>query len=227
MKRSEVNQGIEWAKQLLKTYQITLPEFGYWTVEEWRRHMDETEAVRQLMLGWDVTDYGLNTFKDVGGVLFTVRNGDLNHPEIGVPYAEKFILLAKDQALPTHMHFSKTEDIINRAGGVLCLKLYQATLDDAIDYASDVTVYTDGIKRVYQAGEVVRVKTGCSITLPTRLYHSFWAEEADLVVGEVSSVNDDRIDNCFNPKMPRFGEIEEDEPVVHPLCNEYDKVLNR
>jgi len=45
------------------------------------------------------------------------------------------------------------------------------------------------------------------------------------VVGEVSSVNDDNVDNRFNPTMPRFGEIEEDEPVVYPLCNEYEKLL--
>lgn len=75
--------------------------------------------VQKTMLGWDVTDYGLNDYKKIGGVLFTVRNGDQNDPSIGVPYAEKYILLEEGQGLPIHFHYSKTEDIINRAGGVL------------------------------------------------------------------------------------------------------------
>jgi hypothetical protein len=41
------------------------------------------------------------------------------------------------------------------------------------------------------------------------------------MVGEVSKVNDDTKDNCFLTPLGRFPEIEEDEPPVHLLCNEY------
>ncbi|MBT3320385.1 MAG: D-lyxose/D-mannose family sugar isomerase [Clostridia bacterium] len=227
MKRSEVNTAIEWARKLLEDNSIALPIFAEWTRDEWRANADKAVTIRKTMLGWDVTDYGLNDYKKIGGVLFTVRNGDQNDKTIGVPYAEKYILLEEGQALPTHFHYSKTEDIINRAGGVLALKLYNAKEDESIDYDNDVTVYMDGIRHVVGAGETVSVHVGGSITLTPYLYHSFWALKGagDLVVGEVSSVNDDNVDNRFNPTMPRFGEIEEDEPVVYPLCNEYEKLL--
>jgi len=183
--------------------------------------------VKKAMLGWDVTDYSLGTFDAVGGVLFTLRNGDQKDIRIGVPYAEKYILLREGQALPTHFHYTKTEDIINRAGGVLGLKLFNAKADLSVDTETDVIVYTDGIKRVVKAGEALLLYKGESITLTPYLYHSFWAEKGygDLVVGEVSSVNDDNTDNHFNPEIPRFVAFDEDEPPIHPLCNEYDGIL--
>lgn len=223
MKRSDVNAAIEWAKKLLKDNQIGLPEFSEWKRNDWINNSDGTEMIKKTMLGWDVTDYGLNDFAKIGGVLFTVRNGDQKDSSIGVPYAEKYILLRDGQALPTHFHFSKTEDIINRAGGILALKLYNAKEDESIDYESDVVVYMDGIKHTVKAGETITVNTGCSISLTPYMYHSFWALEGkgDLVVGEVSAINDDNIDNKFSPELPRFTDIEEDEPAVHILCNEY------
>lgn len=227
MKRSEVNVAIAWAKKLLEDNNIALPVFAGWKCEEWRTNADKTDMIRKTMLGWDVTDYGLDDFKKIGGVLFTVRNGDQKDKRIGVPYAEKYILLEDGQWLPTHFHYSKTEDIINRAGGVLALKLYNVKDDESIDYDGDVIVYMDGIKHVVNAGEMVTVPAGSSITLVPFMYHSFGALEGagNLVVGEVSSVNDDNVDNRFNPVLPRFGEIEEDEPAVFPLCNEYDQLF--
>ena len=44
-------------------------------------------------------------------------------------------------------------------------------------------------------------------------------------MGEVSSINDDNTDNVFLNEMARFTEIEEDEPIRYPLCNEYAKIL--
>lgn len=229
MKRSEVNAAIAWAKKLLKDNNIELPVFAEWKSEDWKKNAELTETIEKTMLGWDVTDYGLDDYDKVGGVLFTVRNGDQKDSSIGVPYAEKYILLADGQGLPTHFHYTKTEDIINRAGGILALKLYNAKEDESIDYESDVVVYTDGIKRTVKAGEIVKVPVGSSISLTPYMYHNFWAleGEGDLVVGEVSSVNDDNIDNHFNPELPRFGEIDEDEAAIHPLCNEYTNLLSK
>ena len=36
----------------------------------------------------------------------------------------------------------------------------------------------------------------------------------------VSAVNDDNVDNRFAVSKPRFAQIEEDEPIQFPLCNE-------
>ena len=52
-------------------------------------------------------------------------------------------------------------------------------------------------------------------------YHQFWAENGTVVVGEVSLVNDDNADNRFYDSVGRFPAIEEDEPPLHLLCNEY------
>jgi D-lyxose ketol-isomerase len=41
-------------------------------------------------------------------------------------------------------------------------------------------------------------------------------------IGEVSTVNDDNTDNVFDdPKIARFGGIEEDEEPLHLLVSDY------
>ena len=47
----------------------------------------------------------------------------------------------------------------------------------------------------------------------------------DLIAGEVSAINDDNTDNYFLEDTRRFAEVDEDEPILHPLCNEYDKLV--
>jgi D-lyxose ketol-isomerase len=226
MKRSQVNSSILWAIDLLKKNNFYLPDFAYWKEDEWRRNRDKTETIKKVMLGWDVTDYGLDRFEETGGVLFTIRNGSQKEAGAGVPYAEKCLLFKDGQGLPTHFHFTKTEDIINRGGGILALKLYNALPDYSLDTAGDVIVYRDGVRNVVRPGEVVRVAPGSSISLTPYMYHNFWALEGygDLIAGEVSSVNDDNQDNHFYENLPRFGSIEEDEPMLYPLVAEYDKL---
>ena len=225
MKRSQVNSNILWAIDLLEKNHFCLPDFAYWKADEWRGNTNKTEMIKKVMLGWDVTDYGLNQYDKIGGVLFTIRNGDQKDSAIGVPYAEKYLLFKEGQGLPTHFHFSKTEDIINRGVGVLALKLYNALPDYEIDTANDVVVYLDGIRNVVHPGETVKVYPGNSISLTPYMYHNFWALEGcgELVAGEVSSVNDDNTDNHFYENLPRFGIIDEDEPILYPLVAEYNK----
>ena len=136
------------AKNLLDTHHFYLPEFSNWTVADWKRNKGKIETVRKTMLGWDITDYGMGDFKKVGSVLFTIRNGDLNDSNIGTPYAEKIIPIYEGQRLPMHFHSNKTEDIINRGGGVMYIKLYNTTDDDQPDMENDVQVYMDGILHV-------------------------------------------------------------------------------
>ena len=228
MKRSQINENILGAKDLLKRINFTLPCFAYWTMDEWKEHKEELERIRSVMQGWDVTDYGVNDFEKLGGVLFTIRNGNVYDPTIGTPYAEKIIALKDGQSLPLHFHYKKTEDIINRGGGILAIQLYNAKENYDVDYDSDVVVYRDGLRCVYKPGEIIKIGVGDSISLTPYMYHLFWALEGagDLLVGEVSAVNDDNIDNYFAEKFPRFGDIEEDEAPIVPLCNEYAKWLD-
>lgn len=227
MKRSKINESILWAKSLLSDYQIKLPPFGYWTLDEWRTNRENIEAIEEVMLGWDVTDFGNNDFDHFGAVLFTLRNGSQKNRKVGTPYAEKLLILKDGQRLPLHHHASKTEDIINRAGGVLAIKLYNRLKDGSVDYETPVEVDLDGIRYMAGAGEEIHIQTGASITLRPFMYHIFWAKEGmgDLICGEVSSVNDDNTDNFNAEPVSRFTTIEEDTPVEHPLCNEYGRVL--
>jgi D-lyxose ketol-isomerase len=227
MKRSRINEEIKWAKALLERSNIKLPPFGYWTMEDWTSGEHNLEVIKEVMLGWDITDYGKDRFNELGAILFTLRNGSLKDSSIGTPYAEKLILLKDGQRLPIHHHKSKTEDIINRAGGVLAIKLYNSLENGEVDYVSKVSVDLDGVKQVFAAGEEIDIYPGNSITLRPYMYHLFWAKKGcgDLVCGEVSSINDDNTDNYNAEDVSRFSSIEEDEPILHPLCNEYMNVL--
>jgi D-lyxose ketol-isomerase len=227
MKRSQINQELKWAKDLLEENNIKLPPFGYWTLEEWKSDKKDLSILKEVMLGWDITDYGKDKFNQLGAVLFTLRNGSLNDNRIGTPYAEKLIVLKDGQRLPIHYHASKTEDIINKAGGVLAIKLYNSLENGEVDYKSEVSVDLDGVTYVFEAGEEVNILAGNSITLRPYMYHMFWAKEGcgDLICGEVSSINDDNIDNYNAEEVSRFSKVEEDEAILHPLCNEYTAVL--
>ena len=225
MKRSQIQRAIQYAKDLLKENKIFLPMFGYWNLEEWKTNKDKLSTIRQTMQGWDVTDFGTDDFERIGAVLFTIRNGVLGKPEVGSPYAEKLIVLKDTQVLPLHFHFSKTEDIINRGGGTLCIKVYNSLENEEVDYKSDVTVYCDGIARTVSAGSAVEIAPGNSMTIVPRLYHLFAAKAGDVVVGEVSAINDDNIDNHFAVNNSRFSEVDEDEAIAVPLVNEYETLI--
>lgn len=223
MKRSEINSAIRWAKALLAKNHISLPEYSNWSPEEWKAHAGETEVIRKLMLGWDITDFGCGDFDTIGTVLYTVRNGSATDPEVGVPYCEKYLLLRDGQRLPEHYHVNKTEDIINRAGGTLQVFLWNADPVTGEQLDTDVVVYQDSIRHVYKAGEEILVAPGNSISLTPYMAHIFGPKPGtgDLVCGEVSKVNDDLTDNYWLEKTARFPIIEEDEPAIHPMCNEY------
>ena len=223
MKRSEINAAIRQAQDTLRKHQIHLPTFAHWTPEQWKEAAPEAGRIRANGLGWDVTDFGEGDFPQYGAVLFTLRNGNTKQPELGTPYAEKLIVLLPGQRLPLHFHWSKTEDIINRGGGVLVMELYNSLADESVDEASPVEVYCDAIKRTIPAGRSFDLYPGESITLTPRLYHRFWAKDGAgvLICGEVSTVNDDNTDNCFAESVSRFAEIEQDEPHLRLLCNEY------
>jgi len=229
MKRSEINNAIRHAISMLEKNNIRFPSFAYWTLAEWKARRSDIDDIKKIGLGWDVTDFCKGDFTRLGAVLFTIRNGSIEDEKIGTPYAEKmiFLLHETEQEIPLHFHSMKTEDIINRGGGVLVLELFNSLPCGELDREGDIKVKMDGLHYTLPAGAIVEIEKGNSITLEPRLYHRFWAKKdaGDLVIGEVSSVNDDNTDNTFYEGLPRFSEIEEDEPPFVPLCNEYDKLV--
>ncbi|GIV76759.1 D-lyxose/D-mannose family sugar isomerase [Litorilinea aerophila] len=222
MKRSEINAIIRDADAFIRRQGFHLPPFAYWTPEEWRQKGDEVEEIVARGLGWDITDFGQGDYARIGLFLFTLRNGDVANLRAGRGklYAEKLLIVDVDQVTPLHFHWLKTEDIINRGGGKLVIQLYNATPDEGLA-DSDVTVSTDGVRRTVKAGDTIVLSPGESITLPPYCYHKFWGAESRVLVGEVSTVNDDATDNRFYEPVGRFPAIEEDEPPLYLLVNDY------
>ena len=224
MKRSEINAALREMERMLREYRVALPDFCSFTPAEWETKGHEYDEVRDNRLGWDITDYGLDRFDEVGFSLITLRNG--NHAQrerYPKSYAEKLLYLRQGQYSPMHFHWSKMEDIINRGGGNVLIRVYNSLPDEELDRESAVTVHTDGCERVVPAGTQIRLRPGQSITITPYLYHDFEVEEGSgpVLLGEVSQCNDDEHDNRFNPPVGRFPRITEDEPPYRLLCGEY------
>ena len=222
MKRSEINAIIRDADAFLRLSGFYLPPFACWTPEDWQSKRDVTQEIIDRRLGWDVTDFGLEDYRNVGLCLFTLRNGSPENltTHRGKTYAEKILIVDRGQVTPMHFHRVKMEDIINRGGGNLVVQLYNSTPDEGLDF-SEVVMNTDGLKHTIQAGGNVILHPGESITIPQYCYHTFWAEESRTLVGEVSLVNDDNLDNRFYEQMNRFSIIEEDELPFRLLVSDY------
>ena len=227
MKRSYVNELIRKTEAALSENKIALPEFSRFGLKEWEACRSRMGTVKKTMLGWDITDYGRGEFEKLGTVLFTIRNGDQSDASVGTPYAEKLLFVLDGQRLPLHCHRNKTEDIINRGGGDMFMILYGSDANGGVDRESDVTLYCDGMPKTVKAGERFIVTRGNSVTLTPGIYHIFGAEagRGDLIAWEVSSINDDNTDNYFAEEVSRFAGIEEDEPPLRILCNEYEAFL--
>lgn len=223
MKRSEINRYIAEADSFFAQNGFALPPFAHWTPGEWRQRAGEADELRAARLGWDVTDFNGGRFASLGLTLFTLRNGMPGSDNPAKTYAEKIMFVRNGQVTPFHYHARKTEDIINRGGkatGRLALELYNS--EEKVGFAqTPVIVSCDGLERHLDAGAKVILGPGESITLPPRLYHTFYAIEADCMIGEVSSLNDDATDNFFRDPLPRYPAIVEDEPALRLLCNEY------
>lgn len=221
MKRSQVNEIIREADAFIRGHGIHLPPFAYWTPDEIRS--EQASLLRERRLGWDITDYGKGRFDELGLFLFTTRNGD--HEDLsagrGMLYAEKVMISRDKQLSPMHRHNLKSEDIINRGGGDLIIELFAATPDGEIDRDADITVMSDGCPVTLQAGGRLRLKPGASVTLNPTDWHAFWAEGGDVLIMEVSTVNDDLTDNVFAEPIGRFSDIEDDETPLHLLVSDY------
>ena len=166
MKRSEINRCIKEMEELVRKNGFWLPPFCNFTPEEWKTKGHEYDEIRDNMLGWDITDYGLGNWEKVGFALITLRNGNQNNPKYSKVYAEKLLMLKEGQHSPMHFHWKKSEDIINRGGGTLIIHVYN---DDGKEQLADtdVLVNSDGRSYLVPAGTGVELKPGESITLCT------------------------------------------------------------
>ncbi len=225
MKRSEINKVIRRFEKLLKEHCFELPDFLKFTPEEWKEKGHEYDEIRDNMLGWDVTDYGMGDYAHLGLALITLRNGNVHNDKYTKTYAEKIMMCDPGQVSPMHFHWNKMEDIINRGGGDIRFTLYNATEEEELDKKNDVLICQDGRRYKVKPGEPVILKPGQSLSLYPYYYHEFIIPEdsSSVLIGEVSMCNDDNTDNRFLNPLGRFPTIEEDETPYRLLCNEYPK----
>lgn len=225
MKRSRVNAILREGEAFIRSFNFAMPPFASWSPSDLTER--RPAGIVDARLGWDITDYGQGRFDEMGLFLFTVRNGraeDLTRGT-GMLYAEKIMISRRDQLSPMHRHIVKAEDIINRGGGKLVLELFASAPDGSIDAQAEVTVPTDGVLRTFNAGGKLVLDPGESVTLMPGVWHAFWGEGADVLIGEVSTVNDDLTDNIFAEPIGRFSTIEEDEAPYRLLVSDYDAAL--
>ena len=224
MKRSEINKALKEMEEFINKYKFALPPFCHFTPDEWKTKGHDYDEARDCMLGWDITDYGLGDFYKTGFSLITIRNGNLAMKEkYKKTYAEKLLYIREEQYAPQHFHWKKMEDIINRGGGNILIRVYNSTPDEQLDKVGDVKVHLDGREVIVPAGTQVRLTPGESIAIQQFMYHDFSVEKGTgpVLLGEVSECNDDNTDNRFLEAIGRFPAIEEDEPPYRLLCNEY------
>ncbi|WP_106743874.1 D-lyxose/D-mannose family sugar isomerase [Yoonia maritima] len=228
MKRSRINDIMAEADDMIRSYGFTLPPWAYWTPEEFKERAGEAKAVIEARNGWDITDYGAGRYEEMGLFLFTLRNGRLADLQRGggMCYAEKLLISKQDQLSPMHTHVIKAEDIINRGGATLVIELFGSDADGNFDETKGGTVFCDGIRRDYAPGEKISFAPGESVTLMPGDWHAFWGEGGDVLIGEVSTVNDDETDNIFREPIGRFADIEEDVAPTHLLVSDYKAWLS-
>jgi D-lyxose ketol-isomerase len=223
MKRSRINEIMAEADDMIRQYGFVLPPFARWTPEQFQAKKDIARNVIDARCGWDITDYGKGDYDRMGLFLFTLRNGRLADLQRGggMCYAEKLLISKQDQLSPCHTHVIKAEDIINRGGATLVVELHGS--DAQGNFAEDKggTVWCDGIRVPYAPGQRLRLAPGESVTLMPGDWHAFWGEGGDVLIGEVSTVNDDETDNVFREPIGRFAEVEEDVAPTHLLVSDY------
>lgn len=225
MKRSEINRVIQEMETEIASKGLYLPPFCSWTPEEWATKGHEYDEIRENKLGWDITDYGLEKWEQIGFALVTLRNGNPNNMKYKKVYAEKIMMLREGQHSPMHFHWSKCEDIINKGGGTVVIHMYNDTPTAGLG-SDPVLIHSDGRSYYVPAGTGVELRPGESITIWPHQYHDFdiLPGTGTTLLGEVSMCNDDETDNHFYEPIGRFPAIEEDELPYRLLCFEYPKV---
>jgi len=134
------------------------------------------------------------------------------------------MIAGENQETPMHFHKRKMEDIINRGGGILEIEFFNSNPDGSLS-EHEFEVKIDGQVRKLSPGEFVQLKRGQSVCMESGIYRRFYGVGASVLVGELSTVNDDTNDNFFYEEVGRFPKIEEDEAPLHLLANDYRNYL--
>ena len=157
MKRSEINKALRELEAMCRQEHCYLPPFCHFTPEEWKTKGHEYDEVRDCMLGWDITDYGLGDFDKVGFSLITIRNGNRamqdKYPKV---YAEKLLYMKEGQYSPNHFHWYKTEDIINRGGGNVLIRVYNSLCPASFLMLRAASIFSAGARPPYGVASVWR-----------------------------------------------------------------------
>ena len=222
MKRSEINTLMHSALDFFAENKFYLPSWAINSPSDWKGKYETASEIIDNVLGWDLTDFGSNDFNKRGLLLFTIRNGNILKDKKS--YCEKIMIAGVGQETPMHFHRLKMEDIINRGGGILEIEFYKSNIDGSFSDKS-FTVKVDGEVKTLQPGAFVQLLPGQSVTMDSGVYHRFYGVEAPVMVGEVSTVNDDTNDNFFYEEIGRFPQLEEDEIPLYLLSSEYHKYL--
>jgi D-lyxose ketol-isomerase len=213
MKTSEINDYIDFALINIFKNNIPLPELATINPEKIDWKLDE---INDCNIGWDVTDFGLGDFEKYGRIIFTLRNG--NGSSECKSYCEKIICGIANQSAPPHYHKKKTEDIINKGGGTMCIKMWKSG-ENGEKTDESFTVSVDSIPVNIELNDFLVLSPGNSITINPGIIHQFWGTTDYTVLGEISNVCDDENDNFFvNDDVKRFPEIEVDEKCRYFLC---------
>lgn len=159
---------------------------------------------------WDVTDFGLGSWREFGLVLVNLAE----EPE----YCEKLMYAQRHMRTPAHCHRGKKEDIICR-WGELAVQVWSGPPGHA--GRQNVTLPLNHEPIDVPSGTVIELEAGSRVTLVPGVYHEFYPVSAECIIGEVSTSNDDLHDNFFvNPDIGRYPGIEEDEEPVARLVSE-------
>jgi hypothetical protein len=160
---------------------------------------------------WDISDCGLGQFDKFGLAIINLAE----EPE----YSEKLIYTRAKQGTLMHSHKKKKEDIICRAGE-FAVELWAGDPRKTAP-KTPFKAKKSGVFISLESGDTLQVKAGERITIEPGVWHKFWAESDECVIGEVSTANDDLNDNFFlDPAVGRFPKIEEDEPALIRLLSE-------
>ena len=219
MRRSEINRIMLEAEETFRRHGTIPPPWAAWSLRDWAAHPEQSPPSAPR-IRWAGTSPISARATSAGAVCCCCALATGSAGLRRAALCEKLMIVREAQETPFHRHLIKVEDIINRGGGNLIIETVRVEADTLSPDPHDVLI--DGAIRRVEAHEPIRLTPGESITLVPGQLHRFYGEDGrgDVLVGEVSQVNDDVNDNIFLEPVGRFATIEEDEPARHPLWSE-------
>ena len=158
---------------------------------------------------WDVTDFGLGDWRRFGLVLINLTE----EPE----YCEKLMYAKAGMVTPMHWHASKKEDIICRTGALVLRFTEVASRCGSAVFQLKVNGQLEWIS----PGTTITLHAGERVTIPPGVVHGFEPGSDEVIIGEVSTANNDLDDNFFvDPAVGRFPEVIENEPAIVKLVSD-------